>query len=68
MKINIIAWITLVANKLYRVFNITRIQEDMSDFLWALRSRVVDILLLLLFPSLYLTELQSVIELIKPII
>ena len=69
MKINPITWITIAAQKLYSIFDAIRINEDISDFIQALRSRVVvAILLLLSFSPLYPEDLQNVIELIKPII
>ncbi len=58
--------ITVVINKIYRVFDITKIQEDVSDFLVALRSRLVNILLLLL--PLYTAKIINVIELLSSII
>ncbi len=69
MKINPITWITIAAQKFYSIFDAIRINEDISDFIQALRSRVVvAILLLLSFAPLYPEDLQNVIELIKPII
>ena len=58
--------ITVVINKIYRVFDIAKIQEDVSDFLVALRSRLVNILLLLL--PLYTAKIINVIELLSSII
>ncbi len=58
--------ITVVINKIYRVFDIAKIQEDVSDFLVALRSRLVNILLL--FLPLYTAKIMNVIELFSSII
>ncbi len=66
MANRIMKWITVVINKFYRAFDITKIQEDISDFLTALRSRLVNILLL--FLPLYSAEITNVIELFSPII
>ncbi len=68
MKINIIAWITIAVKKRYRVCDITKIQEDIADFLTALKSRKEAILWLFLFLPLYPAELQHIIEFISPII
>ncbi len=66
MKNKIMARIKVVTNKIYRVFDIIKIQEDVSDFIQALRSRLIAILLLLL--PLYPAEITNAIELISPII
>ncbi len=66
MNNRIMKWITVVINKFYRAFDITKIQEDISDFLRALQSRLVNILLL--FLPLYPAEITNVIEFISPII
>ena len=60
--------ITLATKKLYRVFKIIKIEEDISDLINALPFRVVVILLLLPFLLLYPEELKNAVELISPII
>ncbi len=66
MKNKIMERVIVVINKFYRVFDITKIKEDISDFLVALRSRLVNILLL--FLPFYPAEITNVIELFSPII
>ncbi len=68
MKIKIMTRITLATKKLYRVFKIIKIEEDISDLINALPFRVVVILLLLPFLLLYPEELKNAVELISPII
>ncbi len=66
MKNKIMERVIVMINKFYRVFDITKIKEDISDFLVALRSRLVNILLL--FLPFYPSEITNVIELFSPII